>query len=97
MENTVMTLTRENFKYIIIGCVVVVVGFLLMSGGGTDDPNAFNEDELFSFRRITLAPFLVMAGYGVVLFGILKRPGKSTTTVASESSEENVTDTPNEQ
>ena len=71
-----MALSRENFKYIIVGCVVVILGFILMSGGGTEDPTQFNEEELFSFRRITLAPFLVMLGYGVVLFGILKRPKK---------------------
>ena len=71
-----MALSRENFKYIIVGCVVVIVGFILMAGGGTEDPTQFNEEELFSFRRITLAPFLVMLGYGVVLFGILKRPKK---------------------
>jgi len=76
MENSVMALSRENFKYIIVGCIVVIVGFILMSGGGTEDPTQFNEEELFSFRRITLAPFLVMLGYGVVLFGILKRPKK---------------------
>ena len=44
-----------------------------MSGGGSEDPNVFNEEELFSFRRITLAPFLVMSGYGFVLFGIMKK------------------------
>ena len=71
-----MALTRENFNYIIVGCIVVKVGFILMSGGGTEDPTQFNEEELFSFRRITLAPFLVMVGYGIVLFGILKRPKK---------------------
>ena len=75
-----MALSRENFKYIIVGCVVVILGFILMSGGGTEDPTKFNEEELFSFRRITLAPFLVMLGYGVVLFGILKRPKKEATT-----------------
>ena len=74
-----MSLSKENFKYIIVGCVVVIVGFILMSGGGTEDPSQFNEEELFSFRRITLAPFMVMLGYGIVLFGILKRPKKDTT------------------
>ena len=74
-----MALSRENFKYIIVGCVVVILGFILMSGGGTEDPTQFNEEELFSFRRITLAPFLVMLGYGVVLFGILKRQKKEAT------------------
>ena len=90
MENSVMALSRENFKYIIVGCVIVIVGFILMSGGGTEDPTQFNEEELFSFRRITLAPFLVMLGYGVVLFGILKRPKKGTTIENSEIIEESV-------
>ena len=87
-----MTLSRENFKYIIIGCLVVILGFALMSGGGTEDPNTFNEDELFSFRRITLAPFLVMAGYGIVLFGILKRPKQNKSNQPAESSSENKED-----
>jgi len=85
-----MALSRENFKYIIVGCVIVIVGFILMSGGGTEDPTQFNEEELFSFRRITLAPFLVMLGYGVVLFGILKRPKKGTTIENSDIIEESV-------
>lgn len=76
MENKTVSLNKENFKFIIIGCVVVLLGFILMVGGGSEDPNVFDADELFSFRRITLAPFLVMAGYGVVLFGILKKPRK---------------------
>ena len=85
-----MALSRENFKYIIVGCVVVIVGFILMSGGGTEDPSQFNEDELFSFRRITLAPFLVMIGYGVVLFGILKRPKKEAMIQSSTNSEQEI-------
>ena len=60
-EKTKMVLGRKNYIFIIIGCVVVLLGFVLMSGGGSEDPNVFNEDELFSFRRITLAPFLVMS------------------------------------
>ena len=90
MENSVMALSRENFKYIIVGCVVVIVGFILMSGGGTEDPTKFNEEELFSFRRITLAPFLVMLGYGVVLFGILKRPKKGATIQNANNLEQEV-------
>jgi hypothetical protein len=102
MENSVMSLSRENFKYIIVGCVVVIVGFILMSGGGTEDPTQFNEEELFSFRRITLAPFLVMLGYGIVLFGILKRPKKGINIESSDivdgtvtKSEEILDDMPN--
>ena len=72
-EKTKMVLGRKNYMFIIIGCLVVLLGFILMSGGGSQDPNVFNEEELFSFRRITLAPFLVMSGYGFVLFGIMKK------------------------
>ena len=70
-KNTV--LKRKNYIFIISGCLVVLLGFILMSGGGSDDPNVFNEEELFSFRRITLAPFLVILGYGIVLYGIMKK------------------------
>jgi len=86
MKNSGFTLSKENYKFIIIGCVVVLLGFILMAGGGSEDPNVFEEEELFSFRRITLAPFLVMAGYGVVLFGILKRPKEETIVEAVDNS-----------
>lgn len=69
-----LALPKENYLFIIAGVVVVLIGFFLMSGGGADDPLVFNADELFSARRITVAPFLVMLGYVVVLYGILKRP-----------------------
>ena len=58
---------------VLLCCFFVLLGFVLMSGGGSDDPNVFNEEELFSFRRITLAPFLVILGYGIVLYGIMKK------------------------
>ena len=67
-----MVLKKNNYLLIIAGCVIVLLGFVLMSGGGSQDPNVFNEEELFSFRRITLAPFMVLLGYGIVLFGIMK-------------------------
>ena len=72
-EKKNMVLKRKNYIFIILGCLVVLLGFVLMSGGGSDDPNVFNEEELFSFRRITLAPFLVILGYGIVLYGIMKK------------------------
>ena len=67
-----MVLKKENYLLIIAGCIIVLLGFVLMSGGGSRDPNVFNEEELFSFRRITLAPFMVLLGYGIVLYGIMK-------------------------
>ena len=67
-----MVLKKKNYILIIGGCIIVLLGFVLMSGGGSQDPNVFNEEELFSFRRITLAPFMVLLGYGIVLYGIMK-------------------------
>ena len=74
MSNNRLAVPLENYKYIIIGVITTVVGFFLMSGGGSEDPTVFIEEELFSFRRITLAPFVIMVGFGIVLFAILKKP-----------------------
>ena len=72
-EKKKMVLGKKNYVFIIIGCLIVILGFILMSGGGSENPNVFQEEELFSFRRITLAPFMVILGYGVVLYGIMKK------------------------
>jgi hypothetical protein len=64
---------RENYILMIIGLVLLAAGFLLMIGGNSKDPNVFS-DEIFSFRRITLAPILVLAGYVVEIFAIMKTP-----------------------
>lgn len=63
---------KENYKLLLIGLAFIVVGFLLMIGGGSDDPNKFNE-AIFSFRRITLAPILILAGYIIEIFAIMKK------------------------
>ena len=63
---------RSNYVWLGIGIAVLAVGYLLMSGGGSDDPNVFDES-IFSFRRITLAPTVVLAGYGVIFYAILKK------------------------
>jgi hypothetical protein len=62
-----------NYKFLLIGLAIVALGFVLMSGGGSEDPNVFKEDELFSFRRIGLAPTMVLAGFGVVIYSIFKK------------------------
>lgn len=77
MESTNPTPTnfafgRSNYMWLGIGIAVLAVGYLLMSGGGSDDPNVFDES-IFSFRRITLAPTVVLAGYGVIFYAILKK------------------------
>ena len=65
---------RTNYLIMIAGVVVILLGFVLMSGGATTDPNVFPKEELYSFRRITLAPIVVMIGFGIEIFAILKRP-----------------------
>jgi hypothetical protein len=64
---------KENYRILIIGVVIVIIGYLLMIGGGSDDPTKFNADEIFSFRRITLSPIVILAGFVVVLLGIMKK------------------------
>jgi DMSO/TMAO reductase YedYZ molybdopterin-dependent catalytic subunit len=65
---------KENYRLFALAAIVVTIGYLLMVGGGSEDPNVFNYDELFSFRRITLAPIIVLLGFGIGFYGILKRP-----------------------
>ena len=65
---------RTNYIIMVAGVVVILIGFMLMSGGATTDPTVFPKEELYSFRRITLAPIVVMLGFGIEIFAILKRP-----------------------
>lgn len=65
-----------NYKILLIGLAVIAIGFILMSGGGSDDPTVFNESELFSFRRIRLAPTTVLIGFGITIYSIFKNPKK---------------------
>lgn len=78
-EERVLLFDRSKYIWLIAGLLVTALGFVLMIGGGSKDPNVFSED-LFSFRRITLAPALVLAGYGMQIYAILKK----TTNTAAE-------------
>jgi hypothetical protein len=66
---------KINYKILLIGIGVIVLGFILMSGGGSDDPTVFNE-AVFDFQRIRLAPTTVLIGFGITIFAILKNPKK---------------------
>jgi hypothetical protein len=66
---------KINYKILLIGIGVIALGFILMSGGGSDDPNVFN-DSVFDFRRIRLAPTTVLIGFGITIYAILKNPKK---------------------
>ena len=67
------SMSKENYRLIIIGVVIVLIGFVLMMGGKSEDPNGCHP-EGFSFRRITLAPITVMVGYMFVIYAIMKKP-----------------------
>lgn len=67
---------KVNYKILLIGIAVIAIGFILMSGGGSDNPNVFNE-EIFNFRRIRLAPTTVLIGFGITIYAILKKPKKA--------------------
>jgi hypothetical protein len=66
-------LRKENYKLMLIGLGIIILGFILMIGGGSNDPNVFNED-IFSFRRITLAPIMVLFGFIFQIYAIMKKP-----------------------
>jgi len=66
-------LGRENYKLLAIGFVIIIIGFLLMLGGRSENPAEFSND-IFSFRRITLAPIVVLAGFAFEIWAIMKKP-----------------------
>ena len=65
--------TASNYKWMGIGLVFIFVGLLLMIGGKSKDPNVFLENEIYGFRRITLAPFLIVAGFIIEIYAMLKK------------------------
>ena len=71
-ENEGFALGKENLKLLMIGFLIIVVGFVLMIGGNSNDPNVFNK-EIFNFQRITLAPIVVMFGFIFEIFAIMKK------------------------
>lgn len=64
---------KENYRILIVGVVIVVIGYILMIGGGSADPTQFHADEIFSTRRVTIAPITILVGFVVVLLGIMKK------------------------
>jgi len=66
---------KKNYKFMFIGLACIALGFILMAGGGSDDPNVFNP-EIFNWRRIRLAPTLILIGFGIQVYAILLNPDK---------------------
>jgi membrane-bound ClpP family serine protease len=67
--------SKENLKLLVIGLGIIILGFILMSGGKSANPSVFNP-EIFSFRRITLAPMVILFGFLFEIYAIMKKPKK---------------------
>lgn len=68
---------KQNFTLMIVGAIVMAIGFFVMAGGKSADPNKFNDAEIYSFTRITLAPMLIIAGFIIEIFAIMKKPNET--------------------
>ena len=64
---------KENYRWMLIGLVLILLGLLLMIGGKSKDPNVFDTSEVYSFRRITIAPILILGGLALEIVGIFKK------------------------
>lgn len=72
--------TKENYRIMIIGILVIILGYALMVGGRSPDPNQFHPDQVYSWRRITLAPIVIIIGFLVEVYAIMKRPKEKVET-----------------
>ena len=68
---------KENYKWMLIGLAIMAVGFFLMAGGKSADPKVFNDSDVYSTTRITIAPILIIAGLVTEIFAIMKKPKES--------------------
>ena len=66
--------SKDNYTWMLIGLVVMAIGFFLMAGGKSSDPNVFNDKDVYSTTRITIAPILIIAGLIIEIFAIMKKP-----------------------
>ena len=67
---------KRNYRFLLLSIALIAIGFIIMAGGGSEDPNVFNP-EIFNFRRIRLAPTIVLSGFGLAIYAILMPPKKS--------------------
>ena len=71
-----LALDKKNYYLLIIAALIVIFGFILMAGGGSDDPNVFNEEIIYGFRRVKLAPLVTLSGFLFGIYAIMKKPSK---------------------
>lgn len=73
-KSTPTIFSKDNYIWMLIGIVVIAIGMFMMSGGASDNPAVFNEKEVYSFRRITLAPIVILAGLVIEIYAIFRKP-----------------------
>lgn len=73
-NTTAPLFTKDNLMWMGIGAIIIVLGFFLMSGGKSQDPNVFDYKEVYSSTRITVAPILIVLGLLVEIYAIFKKP-----------------------
>ena len=73
-NSTTSLFQKDNYIWMLAGLGVIALGFLLMAGGKSADPKNFNADDVYSFRRITLAPLVIIIGFVLEIIGIMKKP-----------------------
>ena len=76
-KTTPSIFTKENYKWMLGGLVLMAIGMFLMAGGKSNDPNVFNKDAVYSITRITIAPLLILAGLVIEIFAIFRKPKTS--------------------
>ncbi len=81
VKNESHLFAKENYKWMAIGLVVLAIGFFLMAGGKNPDPNVFNDKDVYSTTRITIAPILIVAGLLIQIFAIMKKTKSNDETV----------------
>lgn len=75
--NQTFLFDKSNYMWMIGGVVIILLGFILMAGGKSADPNKFNYDEIYSARRITIAPMLILIGFAIEVYAIMKKPANT--------------------
>lgn len=76
--NQTFLFDKENYMWMIAGVALIFIGFMLMTGGKSPNPHEFLYDEIYSFRRITLAPIVVLSGFFLEVYAIMKKPKEDT-------------------
>lgn len=75
--NQTFLFDKSNYTWMIAGIALIFIGLALMAGGKSPDPHKFNYDEIYSFRRITLAPIIMMIGFAIEVYAIMKKPANT--------------------